>query len=185
MAHTQDLNSSPAHSAVTIRSGIEPAILYWGTPVVLISTTNEDGTSNLAPISSASWLGRGCMLGLTGSAHSVANTRRTGECVLNLPSADMATAVDRIAKTTGSNPVPPDKAWLGFEYEADKKGQALGVRSRPYACRVTYRPNVSAIRLTALIGISSRRPASQASLDWIRFDFAGLPPISQPEIESN
>jgi flavin reductase (DIM6/NTAB) family NADH-FMN oxidoreductase RutF len=36
---------------------IEPAILYFGTPVVLISTQNEDGTANLAPMSSAWWLG--------------------------------------------------------------------------------------------------------------------------------
>ena len=36
---------------------IEPSILYFGTPVVLISTLNEDGTSNLAPISSVFWLG--------------------------------------------------------------------------------------------------------------------------------
>jgi hypothetical protein len=31
----------------------EPGILYFGTPVVLISTTNEDGSYNLAPMSSA------------------------------------------------------------------------------------------------------------------------------------
>ena len=28
---------------------IEPTILYFGTPVALISSTNPDGTSNLAP----------------------------------------------------------------------------------------------------------------------------------------
>lgn len=32
---------------------IEPNILYFGTPVVLISTENADGTPNLAPMSSA------------------------------------------------------------------------------------------------------------------------------------
>ena len=32
---------------------IEPAILYLKTPVVLNSTVNEDGSYNLAPISSA------------------------------------------------------------------------------------------------------------------------------------
>ena len=32
---------------------IEPAILYFGTPVVLIGTCNEDGSYNLAPMSSA------------------------------------------------------------------------------------------------------------------------------------
>ena len=100
---------------------IEPAILYFGTPVVLVSTLIPDGqTANLAPISSAWWLGYGCMLGLTGSAHTAANLARTGECVLNLPSVAQAPAVDRLARTTGAHPVPPDKAWLGFEHEADK-----------------------------------------------------------------
>ena len=32
---------------------IEPAILYFGTPVVLIGSTNDDGSFNLAPTSSA------------------------------------------------------------------------------------------------------------------------------------
>lgn len=35
----------------------EPNILYFGTPVVLVSTLNPNGTANLAPISSAFWLG--------------------------------------------------------------------------------------------------------------------------------
>ncbi len=103
---------------------IDPAILYWGTPVVLVSTVNEDKSPNLAPMSSAWWLGWGCMLGFTESAKSVKNLRRTGDCVLNLPSSYLADAVDRIAMTTGNNPVPPDKAWLGFEHVADKFGRA-------------------------------------------------------------
>jgi hypothetical protein len=40
----------------------EPTILYFGTPVVLISTTNEDGSANIAPMSCAFWLGWRCML---------------------------------------------------------------------------------------------------------------------------
>jgi hypothetical protein len=36
----------------------EPSILYCGTPVVLISTVNEDGSPNIAPMSSAWSLGR-------------------------------------------------------------------------------------------------------------------------------
>jgi len=99
---------------------IDPAILYWGTPVVLISTLNPDGGVNLAPMSSIWWLGWGCMLGMTESAQTVRNLRRTGECVLNLPSAAMAPAVDRIARTTGAHPVPPDKLALNFEHEAAK-----------------------------------------------------------------
>ena len=46
---------------------IEPSILYFGTPVVLLSTLNEDGSPNLAPMSSAWALGYTVMLGLGAS----------------------------------------------------------------------------------------------------------------------
>lgn len=99
---------------------IDPAILYFGTPVVLVSTCNEDGSANLAPMSSAWWLGQSCMLGFGARSHTPANLLRTGECVLNLPSVDQVAAVDRLAKTTGSNPVPPHKVAMGYRHERDK-----------------------------------------------------------------
>ncbi len=102
----------------------EPAILYFGTPVVLIGTSNEDGSYNLSPMSSAWWLGDRCMLGLDMSSKTTENMRRTGECVLNLPSADMVALVDKLARTTGSNPVPPAKAWRGYRSEKNKFGIA-------------------------------------------------------------
>jgi flavin reductase (DIM6/NTAB) family NADH-FMN oxidoreductase RutF len=105
-------------------SAISPAILYFGTPVVLITSQDRKGAVNLAPMSSIWWLGWGCMIGLTASAKTVDNLRETGQCVLNLPSEDLVAHVDRIARTTGKNPVPPDKRWIGFEYEPDKFGRA-------------------------------------------------------------
>lgn len=63
----------------------EPNILYFGTPVVLISTLNADGTANLAPMSSAFWLGWRGVLGLANSSQTAQNLLRTRECVLNLP----------------------------------------------------------------------------------------------------
>jgi flavin reductase (DIM6/NTAB) family NADH-FMN oxidoreductase RutF len=101
---------------------VDPAILYWGTPVVLVSSLNEDGSPNLAPMSSAWWLGRSCMLGFGARSQTPANIRRTGECVLNLPSADQVSHVDRLARLTGSNPVPPHKVAMGYRHEADKFG---------------------------------------------------------------
>lgn len=101
---------------------IDPAILYFGTPVVLISTLNEDGSPNLAPMSSAWWLGQRCMLGLGARSKTPQNILRTGECVLNLPSSSLAAMVDRLALTTGSNPVPPHKSEKGYRYEPDKFG---------------------------------------------------------------
>lgn len=101
---------------------IEPTILYFGTPVALISTLNEDGIPNLAPMSSAWWLGWSCMLGLGSMGKTSDNLIRTRECVINLPSQDEVTHVDRIALTTGKNPVPERKVSWGYRYEPDKFG---------------------------------------------------------------
>jgi flavin reductase (DIM6/NTAB) family NADH-FMN oxidoreductase RutF len=99
---------------------IDPAILYFGTPVVLVSSTNGDGSPNLAPMSSAWWLGRSCMLGFGARSQTPANIQRTGECVLNLPSVAEVASVNRLARTTGSNPVPAWKAANGYRHERDK-----------------------------------------------------------------
>ncbi|MEP9350812.1 flavin reductase family protein [Xanthobacter sp. KR7-225] len=104
----------------------EPSILYFGTPVVLISTRNEDGSANIAPMSSAFWLGWRCVLGLASSSKTTENMIRTGECVLNLPSVDEAGAVNRLARLTGSNPVPSSKVAKGYSYEP-KKFEAAGL----------------------------------------------------------
>jgi flavin reductase (DIM6/NTAB) family NADH-FMN oxidoreductase RutF len=103
---------------------IEPAIFYFGTPVVLVSSLNEIRTPNLAPMSSAWWLGNRCMLGFGARSKTPQNIVRTGECVLNLPSVDQADMVDRLALTTASDPVPEFKSQRGYEYEPDKFGRS-------------------------------------------------------------
>ncbi|HKI96563.1 MAG TPA: flavin reductase family protein [Gemmatimonadales bacterium] len=107
-----------------MHSVIDPAIFYFGTPVVLVSSSNPDGSANLAPMSSAWWLGKSCMLGFGARSHTPANIQRSGECVLNLPSVDQVAAVDRLARTTGSSPVPEHKVAMGYRHEADKFGTA-------------------------------------------------------------
>ena len=103
---------------------IEPTVLYFGTPVALISTLNPDGSHNLAPMSSAWWLGWSCMLGLGQMGQTSDNLIRTRECVINLPSEDLVTHVDRLALTTGKDPVPERKRQWGCRYEPDKFGIA-------------------------------------------------------------
>jgi hypothetical protein len=103
---------------------IEPSILYLGTPVVLITTLNDDATPNIAPMSSAWWLGWNCMLGLGAKGHTAANLLRERECVLNLPSIHNIDAVNRLARTTGSDPVPPHKQTMGYTHIKDKFTQA-------------------------------------------------------------
>src|SRR5207302_11211130 len=52
------------------------------------------------------------------------NLIRTRECVINLPSQEQVTYVDRLAMTTGKNPVPEKKVGWGYRYEPDKFGLA-------------------------------------------------------------
>lgn len=109
---------------------VSPKILYFGTPVILISTLNEDGSPNLAPMSSAWWLGQSCMLGMGRRSQTVENIVREGRCVLNLPSGDLVDAVDRLALTTGRGVVPDDKAQMGHRFERDKF-QVAGLTATP------------------------------------------------------
>ncbi|KAF9773461.1 hypothetical protein IL306_008702 [Fusarium sp. DS 682] len=101
---------------------ITPAIMYWGTPVALITTLNDDGTANIGPISSVWWLGHRCVLGLASGAQTTINLFRTKQCVINLASDDMAHYINPIAKTTGTPDVPLGKKNRGYKHCKDKFG---------------------------------------------------------------
>ncbi|KAB5580302.1 hypothetical protein GE09DRAFT_432217 [Coniochaeta sp. 2T2.1] len=111
-------------------SVISPAILYVGTPVVVVSSENEDGTFNLAPMSSAWWIGHSCMLGLDASSKTTLNMLRTRQCVLNLPDDSQAGPVNALALTTGSNPVSASKQDRNYVHVYDKWTHA-GLTSQP------------------------------------------------------
>jgi flavin reductase (DIM6/NTAB) family NADH-FMN oxidoreductase RutF len=100
---------------------IEPKILYFGTPVALVSSLNEDGSTNLAPMSSFWALGWTLMLGVLDETKTAENLERHPECVVNLPDPAMWPNVEKLAPLTGKNPVPEIKA-KQFRFEADKFG---------------------------------------------------------------
>jgi len=145
----------------------DPSILYFGTPVVLIATNNADGTYNLAPISSAFWLGWRAMIGISALSKTTENLLRTGECTLNLPSVDEVDAVNRLALTTGSDPVPEAKRLRGYRFEADKFG-ASGLT--PVAAGLVRAPLVGEcpVQLEAVLmgihPIADEHPAQRGSI---------------------
>jgi flavin reductase (DIM6/NTAB) family NADH-FMN oxidoreductase RutF len=100
---------------------IEPKILYFGTPVALVSSLNEDGSTNLAPMSSFWALGWTLLLGVLDETKTAENLERHPECVVNLPDPAMWPNVEKLAPLTGKNPVPEIKA-KQFRFEADKFG---------------------------------------------------------------
>ncbi|MGG6311387.1 flavin reductase [Paenibacillus macerans] len=99
---------------------IQPQILYYGTPVVLLTTQNEDGSSNISPISSSWALGDILVLGVGVNGKAFENLERRPECVANLPDPSLWEQVERLAPTTGKSPVPESKQAMGFRHEQDK-----------------------------------------------------------------
>ncbi len=98
---------------------ISPKILYFGTPVALITSMNEDGSPNLAPVSSFWALGWTITLGLLSDTKTLENLKTRPDCVVNLPSPEMWRQVESLAPLTGRNPVPEDKQEK-FRFEKDK-----------------------------------------------------------------
>lgn len=108
---------------------VEPPVLYFGTPVVLLSTENPDGSFNLAPMSSAWALGRTVVLGLGREGRTAHNLATRRELVISLPAPEQWPAVERLAPLTGRHPVPAGKP-EGCRFEPDKFG-AAGLAPEP------------------------------------------------------
>ncbi|WP_103348468.1 flavin reductase family protein [Amycolatopsis sp. CA-128772] len=94
---------------------IKPRILYFGTPVVLLSTENDDGSANLAPMSSAWALGWTVVLGIAADGQTAHNLRARPDVVVNLPAPAQWEAVERLAPLTGRDPVPATKPMFRHE----------------------------------------------------------------------
>ncbi|WP_395244549.1 flavin reductase family protein [Agromyces sp. MMS24-K17] len=124
------LSTFPPNPASTRHAAIAPAILYFGTPVAVLSTLDAAGHPNLAPNSSVWWLGQTAVVGIAARSRTGRNLVESGEVVINLPSTAEVDAVDRLALTTGRSPVSPRKARAGYRFVADKFREA-GVRPLP------------------------------------------------------
>ena len=135
----------------------EPSILYFGTPVILVSTRNPAGDGNIAPLSSVFWLGWRCVIAANPTSQTSENLLRERDCVVNMPGADMVDAVDRLALTTGSDPVPENKARRGYVHHADKFGLA-GLTAAPAQTVAAPRIEECPVQLECKL-VSARRLA--------------------------
>jgi flavin reductase (DIM6/NTAB) family NADH-FMN oxidoreductase RutF len=153
------MDSYPAPDSIVIH----PSILYFGTPVVLITTRNADGSTNVTPMSSAWALADRVVIGLAAGGQGVANLQRERECVLNLASVDLQEATERMAPTTGSDPVPDWKRVAGYHHEADKFALA-GLHA--VASHAVAAPRIAEcpLQLEARVALMVERPVD----DWRR-----------------
>lgn len=98
---------------------VTPRSMYYGSSVALLVTLNEDGSENIAPMSSTWSLRNRIVLGMGAASRTVANLRRLPELTINLPNASMWQQVERLSGLTGMPEVPEHKAGQ-FRFEQDK-----------------------------------------------------------------
>ena len=98
---------------------IDPAILYWASAVIIVSTTNLDRTTNLAPMSLAWWLGQRGILGLAAQSQTIIDLQQTKQCVINLPCNTMLPQINALAKMSGTQNLPVFKTAAGYHYIKD------------------------------------------------------------------
>lgn len=133
---------------------ISPSILYFGTPVALLATVNEDGTANLAPVSSAWALGWSVVLGVGCGSRTVENLAERPEVVVNLPGPELWRQVEALAPLTGARPVPEGKRGV-YRHEPDKF-RAAGLT--PQASETVRPPRVAECPLQLEAVVRSMRP---------------------------
>ena len=140
----------------------EPNILYFGTPVVLVSTLNEDGTANLAPISSAFWLGWRGVIGIA-AARKPPATAAAGACVTE-PAAGTGArgGPDRARRAPARCQTASARR---AAYEPDKFGRRPGSPKRHRKPSRRARLNARCIwkRSAATHGIGEKRPTCATS----------------------
>ena len=96
-----------------------PSMFYYGFPVVLLTTTDKDGSADVTPISCTFTLGTNAVIALVKLNKAYHNVMEVPEVVFNLPSAEMWEKVEAIAPYTAQNPVPPQKQGK-YTYTEDK-----------------------------------------------------------------
>lgn len=108
---------------------LQPRSMYYGTPVALIVTINEDGSENIAPMSSSWSLRDRIVIGMGSASQTAENLLRHREFTFNLANAALWRQVETLSCLTGKHPVPPHKAEQ-MHYERDK-WTAAGLTRRP------------------------------------------------------
>lgn len=81
---------------------INPDILYYGNTVILLSSINPDGSTNIAPMSSSWALGDTIVLGMGLGSRTAENLSARDEAVLNLPGPQLCEQVERLGDMTGT-----------------------------------------------------------------------------------
>ncbi|CAO1599109.1 hypothetical protein XANCAGTX0491_002853 [Xanthoria calcicola] len=79
-----------------------PEMLCGKNPIVIVSTCNPDGSINLAVCSDLYQSAERFIITLPSESQTVGNLLSAKDCVLNIPAQELAPAIMRLRRTTGS-----------------------------------------------------------------------------------
>lgn len=99
---------------------INPKMLYYGFPVILLTTLNGDKTTNITPISSSWVLGNDVIIGISIESKAYENLIINKGLVLNIADSSLWFHVETISRYTGKKDIPIYKKNMGYRYAADK-----------------------------------------------------------------
>lgn len=99
---------------------INPKMLYYGFPVILLTTLNGDKTTNITPISSSWVLGNDVIIGISIESRAYENLIINKGLVLNIADSSLWSHVETISRYTGKEDMPIYKKNMGYRYAADK-----------------------------------------------------------------
>src|SRR5262249_51611474 len=108
---------------------VSPNILYFCTPVALLTSMNPDGSVNDAAMPSASALGWSLRVGLGAGGAAVRTLAAHPEVVVNVRGRVLMRAPDELGYLTAMNPVPAHKQAYA-RHEPDKIS-AVGLATLP------------------------------------------------------
>lgn len=94
--------------------------LYYGFPVILLTTIDNEGVTNITPISSSWVLGNNIVIGLGTQSKSFENLKLIPEAVLNLPDKSLYKKVEKIAPYTGNRHINNKQSAVAYEYSNNK-----------------------------------------------------------------
>ena len=99
---------------------INPQTLYYGFPVVLLTTTDAASNTNISPISSNWCLGNKIVIGIGTDGKAYENIKSVPEVVLNVASNNLMRQIENIAKYTGKQDISEKKKSMGYSFSDDK-----------------------------------------------------------------
>ncbi|MDH2924402.1 flavin reductase (DIM6/NTAB) family NADH-FMN oxidoreductase RutF [Nicoletella semolina] len=153
---------------------ISPKMFYYGFPVLLLTTVDENGKPNISPLSSSWCLGDNLVIGVGICGKAFENLQRCPEAVVNLPDSSLWQKIEKIASLTAKSSIPDHKkdfyqfcddkfSYAGFTTQPSLKVKPLRIAECPLQAETTV-SNITERDSYAIIELKIQQIHAQSDL---------------------